>query len=233
MSAANGFVPRKSLLVVGPKRSRVSPKDLAELRSIITSTPDLAFLVEIVAGLESLWPTITWAHPELKSIRGEESLSSLRQFLEGGELSNLVQAEARPNNILLDVVTVLSHIVDFWRVATTKIENVLFASGSVNPSGYLKDIQGFCLGFLTAAAVSSSKDKSEFETNIAAALRIAVCIGAIVELDAVDLDASGDRAGFLSVGWSSQAEHEGLSHVLNTYPRVRWLFAVSTIQGPC
>ncbi|RYP44065.1 hypothetical protein DL768_009434 [Monosporascus sp. mg162] len=220
MSHANGFVLRKSLLVVGPKRSSVTRKELAELRSTITSTPDLAFLAKAITELESLWPTISGAHPELRSIRGEESLSSLCQLFQGGELLNLTQTEARHNHILLDLITVLSHIVSFWRLASTKIENSLFASQSVNldPSSYLQDIQGFCLGFLTAAAVSSSRDKVEFQANTATVLRIAVCIGALVESDAVKLESSEGQAGHLSVGWNSQAEYEKFNNILDVYP---------------
>ena len=145
---------------------------------------------------------------------------SLRQFLEGGELPNLTQAATRHNNILLDVVTVFSHVVDFWRLATTKIENDLFSSVSVDSFSQLQDIQGFCIGFLTAAAVSVSKSKADFQRYIATALRLAVCVGALVELDAIILDSSQDQGLSMSISWSSQPEYDGFKNILNTYQSV-------------
>lgn len=204
---------RTSLLLVGPQRSRVSPFDLTELRATITNTPDLIFLGDTVIGLESLWPTIVEAYPELKRVRGEESLRSLRQFLEGGEPPHWKQPPAR--NILFDVVTVLSQAVEFWRLATTKVQNDLFSSVSGEFSSQLQDIQGFCIGFLTAAAVASSKTKADFQKHIAVALRLALCVGALVELDDAKSDNLHGHAASISVGWNSESEYNEFKKILD------------------
>ncbi|KUI69905.1 Conidial yellow pigment biosynthesis polyketide synthase [Cytospora mali] len=219
MTSSNSSVSREALLVVGPKRSRFTPKDLSELHSTITSNSDLNFLPEAIAELESLWPTIVAAHSRLKNVHGEQSLHNLGQFLKSGELADLTQTGGRHDNILLDVVTVLSHIVDFWCLTTTKIQNALFTHLKSDKSSHrLHSIQGFCLGFLTAAAVSSARTKAELATNITTVLRIAVCIGALVESDVMELEKSGTQAASLSVGWSSQSDYEALNNVLSMYP---------------
>lgn len=205
---------RTSLLLFGPQRLRVSPKDLTKLRSIITNTPDLAFLGERVRELESLWPTIVETYPPLHMVHGEDTLRSLHQFLEGGVLPSLEQNPA--SNIMLDVLTVLSHAVEFWDLATTKIQNDLFPRVSAEPSIQLHNIQGFCIGFLTAAAVSSSKTKADFETHVAVALRLAVCVGALVELN----NATSDRAASVSVSWSSEAKYQEFTKILENYQDV-------------
>jgi hypothetical protein len=191
-----------------------NPKDLTKLRSIITNTPDLVFLRERVSELESLWPTIVETYPPLHTVHGKETLSSLHQFLEGGALPSLEQLSA--SNILLNVLTVLSHAVDFWDLATTKVQNDLFPRVSAEPSIQLHDIQGFCIGFLTAAAVASSKTKADFETYMAVALRLAVCVGALVELD----NATSDRAASVSVCWSSVAGYEEFIKILENHQNV-------------
>lgn len=222
MSAINDSASRAALLVVGPKRSRFTPEALSQLRAAITSSPDLAFLHEAIAGLESLWPTIVAAHPRLKDVRGKQSLHSLAQFLKTGELDSLTQTGSRKDNILLDVVTVVSHVVDFWRLATTKIQTELFTPHKPDDPGrhHLQGIQGFCLGFLTAAAVASAKDKTAFEINVTAVLRVTVCIGALVEADVAELHKSGTQPASLSVGWTSQTDYDALADVLNPYPGV-------------
>ncbi|KAH8202697.1 hypothetical protein TruAng_003183 [Truncatella angustata] len=217
MSPRNESASPKALLVIGPKRSRISPQDLVELRSDITQTPELGYLKESVASLELLWPAIVKACPQSEKINGLESLSSLNEFLAGGELSRLTKQISQHNNFLVDVVTILLHIIEFWRLATTKIENVLFSSRP-DSFGRLQDIQGFCLGFLTAAAVSSSSDLNAFRKNSTTALRIAVSIGALVEADAMKAESSGDRAKSLSVDWNSLAEWNLLNEILSTHP---------------
>lgn len=221
MSSTNGIVTRSSLLLVGPKRSTACNKDLVELHTTIKSTPDLSFLTKSIDELETLWPTIAQAHPKLTHVRGEESLRTLRQFVEHDELSTLTLNGAHHDNIFSNVVTVLSHVVDFWHLATTKIETALLPLGAVTPaSGRIQDIQGFCLGFLTAAAVSSSRDKRQLQENVATILRIAACIGALVELDAIELEASGDHAKFLSVTWNSEEQFKELQSALDTCSNV-------------
>ena len=205
------MVYTKALVLVGPKLVRISQQDVAEIRLLISRNGDLSFLRTAVANLETLWPTIVETLPQLADTRGDKALRSLRRFFQG-EQNDLLSGE-RYNNIVLDVVTVLSQIVDFWRLATTKIDNSIFGP-PFNPLRSLSDIQGFCLGFLTAAAVASAKDKAAFEHNAAAALRIAVCIGALVEADAVQLERLEDHATFLSVAYRSQVEYDQLSKML-------------------
>lgn len=221
MSPVNGAVQRKSLLVVAPKRSNITSKDFKELRDVITRNPDLQFIVGIVAELEALWATIVVALPDLRDVRGDEQLRWLHQFLEGGDGTRIEASAAQHQNVSLDVVNVIFQIVEFWRLATTSVGTALFSSSDARPTSSLEDIQGFCLGFLTAAAVSSARAKAEFEQTTATVLRIAVCIGALVELDDLRLRGSGSEPAFASVAWDSPDGYSTLKEVLSTYPDVR------------
>ncbi|KAF3769424.1 hypothetical protein M406DRAFT_32824 [Cryphonectria parasitica EP155] len=222
MSSAPEWILHKSLLVVGPKRSTAGIKDLVELRTTITTTPDLAFLAETIKSLEDLWPAIAetiYTDAELDAIDGRQILGNLWRFFEQGDTSAITGTGPCHNNVLLDVLTILFHVVDFWRLATTEIATPLFACSSRKPTSELHDIQGFCLGFLTAAAVSSSTSKAEFEKHVATVLRIAVCIGALVDLDAAKLVRMyNDHAAFVSVGWTSQDEYNELNRILEAEP---------------
>lgn len=212
--------------MVGPKRTRYTGRDLSELRSTITTYPDLSFMLETIGELETLWPVITESCPELKGLHGAESLQTLNQFFQGGDLADLTQACARYDNILLDLITVISHVVDFWQIAKNRVHNDLFMAPESTTNGEgqkqqrMHDIQGFCLGFLTAAAVASAHDRDQLVANFKIILRLALCIAALVEADAVDLRRLGARAASLSVSWSSDAEHDELVNVLSNYPDV-------------
>lgn len=225
MSATNPL-QGEALLVVGPKRSQFRAEELSELRSAITERSDLGFLTRAVGELESLWPTIIAASPGLKKIPGDHSLRQVAQFLKGGDLAELTVEGVRRDNILLEVVTVLSHVVSFYTVATSKVQNTLFDPlPSAELDRRFHDIQGFCLGFLTAAAVATVKDKDDFASTITTILRIAVCIGAVVEADAVELESSGTQAVSLTTGWKHEADYDGLEKILGTYQDVSRLLS--------
>ncbi|KAJ4422348.1 Type I Iterative PKS [Gnomoniopsis sp. IMI 355080] len=218
MSSASQPSLREALLLVGAKRSEFSSEDLCELRSIIRNDPDLRDLIEAITDLESLWPIITASLPELKDIHGDQSLHRLAQFIQGGDSASLANNGNHQDNILLEVLTVLTHVTSFASVTKTEVKSTLnepFTSPYSDDRGY--DIQGFCLGFLTAAAIAVTKSQHDFVTNIAAVLRIAVCIGALVEADAARLRTSGTQAVSLSIGWSEEAGYKNLEKILDTY----------------
>ncbi|PSR79893.1 hypothetical protein BD289DRAFT_491583 [Coniella lustricola] len=168
---------------------------MSELHSYIAQHPDLAFLSEAVISLETLWPTIRAANQRLKQVHGDKSLAYVRKYLQYGERGGLSTTEVQHDSIIVDVITVISHVVDFHRITRRGTANACFTCDSIErPTNQLGDIQGFCLGFLTAAAIASSQNEAAFRNNVRTILRIAVCIGALVEADAVELLATGVRA---------------------------------------
>lgn len=212
---------RQALLLVGSKRSEFSSDELSELRSAIHDSPELGFLSKAIAELESLWPIITASHPGLEDIHGDQSLHQLAQFFEGGNEPKLKIKGTRQDNVLLEVLTVLTHVTSFVSVAQTRINNALVEPSKLpNLDHQSYDIQGFCLGFLTASAVAVSKNEDDFAKNVRVILRIAVCIGALVDADAARMEKSGARALSMSVRWSSEAGYSELNKALDTYQDV-------------
>lgn len=207
------------LLLAGPQRSKVTATTFSELRATIRNTPDLTFLADAIVELESIWPEIATAYPELKRVQGKQILQSLREFFEQDDLPAFEEGPAKRSNILFDVMTVLSQAVDFWNLAKTQVRS-FYPYASSNTAFQLKEIQGFCIGFLTAAAISSSKSAVDFQRNIAVALRLAVCAGALVELDSLRFSTSQDRAVSLSVGWSSNSEYVIFKELLKSLTSV-------------
>ncbi|KKK24813.1 hypothetical protein P175DRAFT_0558619 [Aspergillus ochraceoroseus IBT 24754] len=209
---------RKSLLLIGPQRSRVTAKALSELRSTIINTPRLAFLQAAINELPSVWPTIIEAYPALEKVHGDKTLQTLQQIFKGGELENLDMFPEGMGSMLFDVITVLYHVVDLWELVTGEVQSSILPNTSTKCDRTLGDVQGFCIGFLTAAAVSGSKNLAELEKHIAVALRLAVCAGALVELDSLKLGASQNRAVSFSVSWNSEADHQEFTGILSLWP---------------
>lgn len=223
--ASRDASPKDILLLFGPQSTRLSDTYLSEIRDQILKNPDLAFLADVVSELPSLWPTITGACAATKiKIPGEEKLNELRDFFLLHDNKPVFPNLNEASNLTVAPLTVLSHLVEFWRLHQTpnkKIDSVIFPSSSSSPSSCrLRDVQGFCMGFLAAANVASSRTALDFRKSASAAVRLAVCIGVVVDLDEASMVEQLDGTCSLAVRWKSEAEFDYLTEALGRYPEV-------------
>ncbi|GAB1210993.1 Non-reducing polyketide synthase trt4 [Aspergillus terreus] len=109
-----------------------------------------------------------------------------------------------PMNFLVVPITVLRHLVEFHEFKEAKNHYEI------------NDIQGFCVGYLAAVAACWETDQTEFPKAVATMLRIAVCIGAVVDLDELEKQ----RATSMAVRWKTSADYKLLTALLSRYPGV-------------
>ncbi|KAF2204385.1 hypothetical protein GQ43DRAFT_387983, partial [Delitschia confertaspora ATCC 74209] len=198
-----------SLLFFGPQLTKLNHTSLADLQSSITTNPGLRFLVDAVTQLPLLWPTIVQSYPRLAKVQGEEQLEKLCSFVQGGDLLNPKTLES---NILIAPLTVLSHIVGSLGLFGESPDSI-----SLKDDTTLGAVQGFCIGFLSAAALSSSCNLEEFKKLAAITLRLAVCIGAVVDLDQESFSPEARHTSVV-IRWSTDAQKAILEKVLAAYP---------------
>ena len=205
MHATTGSV-EKVLLLFGPQIPRLVPARLTDLRKTILEDHKLQFLVRVVKDLPALWDTtILPGCPHLSRLAdAKRQLQQLAAFLESEDVD--LPPARPPYNLLLVPLTVVAQIAEY------------ISLGRKGP------VQGFCVGFLAAAAVASARNKTELEKWTATAVRLAVCIGAIVDLDENersngDSESSGCSSTW-SVSWTSNQEKEYLDETLASFPQV-------------
>ncbi|KAL8662081.1 MAG: hypothetical protein Q9202_005055 [Teloschistes flavicans] len=195
-----------SLLLFGPVSAQPSQALLSQLRTSIIERTDLKFLSELIDELPNVWSTIVQNAPQLDSVPGKEQLNQLRQFLISGSLPNadaLGNVMTAPLTIITQISELVSQQRDPGKATLPKLENV----------------QGFCLGFLTAAAVASSQNATELEQFAAVAVRLAVCIGSVVDLDEISHEDPSDRSASIAVRWRSETGKDDLENILRDYPK--------------
>jgi hypothetical protein len=194
----------RTLLLFAPQTHRLNPSRLSELWSTIQSDPRLAFLIEIVKTLPSLWEsTVLSGCPQLERLTlASEQLQQLVQFFETGDAEIL--PTKTPYEFLLVPLTVISQIAEYISL------------------GREGTVQGFCVGFLAATAVATSSNTSELERWAATAVRLALCIGAIVDMD--ERERSHNRSLTWSVRWTSSAEEKHFQRILASFPEVNSYF---------
>jgi len=199
-SASNKEPVEETLLLFGPQTARIVPSRLSELRNTIIANPKLAFLKDIIKNLPDLWKnTILTNCSQLERLTlAGEQIQELVGFFDTGATDAL--PIKTPYELLLVPLTVISQIVEY------------ISLDDKSP------VQGFCVGFLAAAAVASSHDNAELERYTATAVRLALCIGAVIDLD--ESERSGNRSSTWSVRYSPGGEEEHFRRTLSSFPEV-------------
>ena len=202
------------VLFFGPQYTHFTEKRLLELRKFIVGNTDLKPLLVAIKELPSLWPSLQQACLHLNSIPGAEQLDQLCQIFEAGTLPKV----AGLNNLLLTPLTVISQIVEILCLGE-KTESLTFPA-SFQADSEIGSVQGFCVGFLAAAAVASSRDKTEFQHYSSVALRLAVCIGSTVDRDEGTFLDPLDRSSSIAVRWKTDLEQAYFKRTLSSYSMV-------------
>ena len=209
----DGLSKQTPVALFGPEVTRWTQESLSNLQSTLLQNTHLKFLNETLVRLPSLWPLLE-EHYKFFNPAGREKLQ---------QLSDLARGKTTPDpkslsNVHLAALTLLSHVVDFVCMAE-EAEDGFQTMGQAPRLRGFQAVQGFCIGFLSAAAVSCSSDWTEFERNASNALRLVVCIGAIVDAEDELHDPTG-RAMAISVRWKRDSDRAYFEASLDRFPDV-------------
>ncbi|KAI0862679.1 BcPKS19, polyketide synthase [Xylaria cubensis] len=213
-----------SLLVFGPQNGFPSEEILEDLRQELVNNPRLSVLAKAVDELPHLWHTITGFDKSLIELPGADYLARLRQWVkEGGSLPH---GQGHPPNLYALAVTVLLQISQYARYLRhlgNESHNRLLES--VRAAG----IQGFCVGFISAIVIASSKCEADIGPAAAVGLRLAVCVGAYVDLDAIGSRDTA-RASCVAIRWrdGSTVGKNDIDAIIRSYPDIKGLSDVSS-----
>ena len=202
-----------SLVVCGPQAGWPTRQELFNLKAFLLSEPRLRPFLTAIRELPKLWPSLTAKVPELRTTNGSELLGLLAQWVLD---QDCFQRDRDPPNILSTPLTVIIQVVQYFQYLRSigsshadVLDNVRFGS-----------IQGFCTGFLTATALACSKDEAEVNGLGTVALRLAVCVGACVDLDGRFAEPA-NVTGCVGVRWKAETGREDVDRILKQYPDVR------------
>ena len=211
---ANSRAQEARIALLGPQVTNWTPESLSGLQSALLQNPNLRFLTKTLERLSTLWSRLE-KDCSVSEFCGQEKLKELEDFAAGRSIPD----PQNLSNTHLAPLTVVSQVVDFVRAAS--------GPGLDKKSGLLEfqAAQGFCVGFLSAAALASSSNWVEFERNVPNALRLAACLGVVV--DAEDAShALPDRATAVSVRWKTAIDRAYLETSLDLFPDVSFDSAI-------
>lgn len=187
----------ENLLLFGPQISALTPARLTSIRGQLQDDSRLKYLLPAVQALPALWnTTIIKKVTALARLPGAgKSLEGLAPLLQHGADSTLLSSKLP--NILLAPLTVIDQITEYVRLGQTG------------------EVQGFCIGFLSAAAVSSAQEGGSLEQWATVALKLAVIVGAAVDLDEVE-----SPSATWSVRWKSSRGKDHVNATLKAFSDV-------------
>lgn len=207
-----------SLIVCGPQIDIPDTNYLSHLRSILIHDPNLRTLRQEAIELTELWSLLVAREPALSRVAASPALRGLAEWITNGDVTALRVAERTSRNMLLAVLTVLAHILEYAANLNHGDDN----RGDVHVKS-LEDvrdggIQGLCIGLLSATALASSRTRAQVAKNGAIALRLALCVGACIDHEETQ---SEEQTICLTARWSSSHREQAFMKVFNSFPQVR------------
>ncbi|KAI1810887.1 putative polyketide synthase [Poronia punctata] len=199
-------MPSKTILVFGPKPSSLNWCYLSQTREKILQDPKCQWMLDVVENLSIYWDLLKDEVIPSDLPRGGEWLQSLNRWVRTGSIED-EDARELPN-ITLAPLVVLGHLVEYVQYATQH-----GAAELDTEDIKLDDTEtaGFCIGMLSAVAIASSSTWAQFRRNGAVAIRLAMLIGAIVDLD----EAVAGKSVSLSVRWKSEHDLLMLEEIIH------------------
>ncbi|PLB49747.1 hypothetical protein P170DRAFT_426617 [Aspergillus steynii IBT 23096] len=168
-----------SIFVCSPQTTVFPPQEyFLQLRENHRHDTILKTIDAAIAELPKIWTTLVKGYPALGEIPGAGLLRDMKGWTTG-DSDNLGNCKSLLSNKHLGPLTIVVQLMEYL--------NYLAESG-VDHSEMMKSVahggfRGLCTGFLTASALSCSKDTAAIGKHAAVALRLALCIGAMVDLD--------------------------------------------------
>ena len=201
-----------SILAFGSQTTWPSSTYLSYLRNRLILEPRLRSFLAAIKELPVLWRELTDHDPDLAAVSGQASLDDLVEWLNRGEFKS---TKGTPPNVLTTPFTVILHITQYFHYLGLLQSHHPEVLKNLKAGG----VQGFCTGMLSAIAVACSENEEDVNRLGAVALRLALCIGAYVDLDAVSASAKNETAS-IAVRWRSGDGHDIVLETLKHYPDV-------------
>ncbi|KAF3390904.1 Iterative polyketide synthase afoE [Talaromyces pinophilus] len=191
------------LLVFGPQALSANANDFRALQSTVKQQ---TWIAATIKDLPNIWDDFVKAFPKYNVVPGEALLQNLIKWAETGDID--FGAINRLTNIILSPLVIITHITEYLKYLDTGAQKPNQASAT--------ETLGFCMGFLSALAVSVSKQSEDIERYGSTAIRLAMLIGGIVDAqDALDIQGPSKS---LATAWNSPQAAEELKQILGCFP---------------
>jgi Starter unit:ACP transacylase in aflatoxin biosynthesis len=201
-----------SIVTFGSQTTWPNSEYLFQLRAALLLQPRLRTFLVAIKKLPGLWQDLVAHDPRLNAVPGQACLEDLVEWVNHGEFQS---KSGLPPNVLTMPFTIIIHITQYFHYLDGLQSNHAEVLENLKTGG----IQGFCTGMLTAIAVACSKNEEDANKFGVVALKLALCIGAYVDLDGAFAYEATETTS-VAVRWRSGAGHDRILETLKSYPEV-------------
>lgn len=207
-----------SIVVFGSQTTWPSSLQLVQLRAVLLRDPHLLTFLTAIRGLPALWETLVGYDARLKQVPGLKSLNAIQRWVEDGIL---VSSRIIPPNVLSTPLTTIIHIAQYFHYL--KSNDCGATHSLILENAQLGGVQGLCTGILSAIAVACSESEDAIGKHASVALRLAVCIGAYVDLEGAFGNPPNEMLCCI-VRQKPELNKDNLLEILQSYPDVCMTF---------
>ena len=205
---------RPSLLVFGSQTILPSRQYLSQLRAFILLDRRLYPILTTIRQLSSLWEALVTFDARLRQAPIGTNLYALQLWIEKGEP---IESTGVLPSVIATPLTVIVHLVQYLHYLDSN--DVSATHSTLLESLQLAGVQGCCTGLFSAAVVACSESENDLAEYASKALRLAVGVGAYVDLDQLaDYPSRASRC--LVVRWKLTAGRDILDETLRNYEQV-------------
>jgi hypothetical protein len=214
----------RSLLVFGSQTSWPSVDFLSQLRSILLLEPSLHQFLATIKDLSKTWEALVAADARLQQVDGLDAINCIQGWIDTGDFGTTPEPLL---NVLAAPMTIIIQMAHYLSFVTSKDTNT--TQKAVLESAQDAGVQGLCTGLLSAIAVACSKTQEELGSYSSVALRIALCVGAYVDLDEI----LTTPASCIAIRWRTENGKEEILKMLKDFPGVRTLDSYEGSYANC
>lgn len=167
-----------SAILFGPQTKLPTLHHLQRQRDMLRSDPQLKVLLETIQSLPSLWSLLLSHEPRFSRIPGHDLVSHLTGWLDEGPAPSVTPS----HNVICTPLTAITQVLDYVQYLRDNESN--FNHSQLLGGLSLAGIQGFCTGFLSAAAIACSENVQDIAKYASVVVKLALVIGGYVDFDA-------------------------------------------------
>lgn len=211
----------ENILLFDAQLTSITPKNLFDLY-VALRNPKCAWVLGVIATLPTLWDAAASAIPKIQQSLSQGCIQEIQAWSQTGKLPD---DSLLIDNSMLIPITIIMELVQY----VPHLENdPLAAQHPPKKHAAL----GLCTGLLSAFAVSSSAKQADLEKYGAVAIRLAVLIGAVVDMQDKS-DSEHTNLTSMSANWSSAEQKRAIdatvakflsvsNHEVSLVPECRW-----------
>nr|APX43978.1 polyketide synthase [Pestalotiopsis microspora] len=217
-----------TVLLFGGHVLSQTKQSLAPLLKALAEGPNSKWIKDTVTGLPAYWDALVNEIPDIGSaVSGAELLADLDSWLQHGLGHEASFSDESLPNLVVGPLLVAIQLDQYWRYLENfsplreasrgdDLQAALVASQS-QADGFKVEILGFCVGLLGALSVASSRNRQDYENFGAAAMRISMFIGALLDAREVwDKNIGKGKSVSYATAWRGPKQFEQMNSIISS-----------------